>query len=293
MPWFTDAGLLYYRKDLLEKHGHRPPATWQDLARVATAVQAAERAAGNERMWGYVFQGKAYEGLTCNALEWIDSFGGGTVVAADGKITIDNPKAAAALAWAASAVRTIAPEGVLNYTEEEARGVFQSGNAVFMRNWPYAWPLAQAADSPIRDKVGVVALPKGGPEGKATGTLGGWQLAVSAYSANPTLAADLVRHLASRAEQKRRAIGGAYNPTIPALYEDREVVTAVPFFADLYETFVSAVARPSKVTGGRYNQVSAELYGATHEALTGALGPEAAVARVAQRLERLSRGGRW
>ena len=183
MPWFTDAGLLYYRKDLLEKYGKQPPTTWQELTETAKAIQDGERGAGNDKMLGFVFQAKAYEGLTCNALEWIDSFGGGTIVAEDGKITINNQQAAAALDLAATWIGTIAPEGVLNYSEEEARGVFQSGNAVFMRNWPYAWALGNAEDSPIKGKIGVAALPKGGADGKHTGALGGWQLAVSKYSA--------------------------------------------------------------------------------------------------------------
>ena len=167
-------------------------------------------------MLGFVFQAKAYEGLTCNALEWIDSFGGGQIVAEDGSITINNEQAAAALELAASWIGDIAPEGVLNYAEEESRGVFQSGNAVFMRNWPYAWALGNAPDSPIAGKIGVTQLPKGGEDGKHTGVLGGWQLAVSKYSQNAELAVDLVRHLTSPEEQKRRAIKGSYNPTIAA-----------------------------------------------------------------------------
>ena len=94
LPWFTDAGLLYYRRDLLQKYGRTVPATWQELTETAKVVQDGERKAGNARMWGYVFQGRAYEGLTCNALEWVDSFGGGTIVDAQGKVTINNPKAA-------------------------------------------------------------------------------------------------------------------------------------------------------------------------------------------------------
>ena len=216
MPWFTDAGMLFYRKDLLEAAGKQPPETWQELAATAKELQDQARAGGNDRMWGFVYQGKAYEGLTCDALEWVDSFGGGQIVDAEGKITINNPKAADALTWAASTVGTIAPEGVLNYSEEEARGVFQSGNAIFMRNWPYAWALGQAADSPIKDKIGVSALPAGAQGERNTGTLGGWQLAVSSYSANPDVAVDLVRYLTSEAEQKRRAIEGLLQP------DDRE-----------------------------------------------------------------------
>ena len=103
---------------------------------------------------------------------------------------------AAALQLAASWIGDIAPRGVLNYDEEESRGVFQSGNAVFMRNWPYAWALGNAADSPIRGRIGVIAVPQGGSgagtDGHQTGVLGGWQLAVSRYSQHPELAADPV-----------------------------------------------------------------------------------------------------
>jgi trehalose/maltose transport system substrate-binding protein len=293
MPWFTDAGLLYYRADLLEKYGMQPPTTWQELTETARAIQDGERAEGNDRMLGFVFQAKAYEGLTCNALEWVDSFGGGQIAAEDGSITINNQQAAAALDLAASWIGDIAPEGVLNYAEEESRGVFQSGNAVFMRNWPYAWALGNAPDSPIAGKIGVTQLPKGGENGKHTGVLGGWQLAVSKYSQNAELAVDLVRHLTSPEEQKRRAIKGSYNPTIGSLYEDAQVLEASPFFGELYETFTNAVARPSQVTGDRYNQVSSEFFNAVHAVLSGKTDAAASLTALERSLDRLSRGGRW
>ena len=293
MPWFTDAGLLYYRADLLQKYGKQPPTTWQELTETAREIQESERAEGNDRMLGFVFQAKAYEGLTCNALEWIDSFGGGQIVAEDGSITINNEQAAAALELAASWIGDIAPEGVLNYAEEESRGVFQSGNAVFMRNWPYAWALGNAPDSPIAGKIGVTQLPKGGEDGKHTGVLGGWQLAVSKYSQNAELAVDLVRHLTSPEEQKRRAIKGSYNPTIAALYQDAEVLEASPFFGELYDTFTNAVARPSQVTGDKYNQVSSEFFNAVHAVLSGKTDAASSLAALERSLDRLSRGGRW
>jgi trehalose/maltose transport system substrate-binding protein len=293
MPWFTDAGLLYYRTDLLEKYGKQPPTTWQELTEIAKEIQDGERAAGNDKILGFVFQGKAYEGLTCDALEWVDSFGGGTIVAEDGSITINNEKAAAALDLAATWIGEIAPEGVLNYAEEESRGVFQSGNAVFMRNWPYAWALGNAPDSPIAGKIGVTQLPKGGEDGKHTGVLGGWQLAVSKYSQNAELAVDLVRYLTSPEEQKRRAIKGSYNPTIAALYQDAEVLEASPFFGELYDTFTNAVARPSQVTGDKYNQVSSEFFNAVHAVLSGKTDAASSLAALERSLDRLSRGGRW
>jgi trehalose/maltose transport system substrate-binding protein len=259
MPWFTDAGVLYYRKDLLEEHGFEAPETWEEL--------------------------------TCNALEWIASYGGGTIVDAEGEITIDNAQAAEALDLAASWIGNISPKGVLNYTEEEARGIFQSGNAVFMRNWPYAWSLAQSEDSNVRDKVGAVKLPSAeGQESAAT--LGGWNLAVSRYTENPELAADLVAFLTGEAEQKRRAIEGAYNPTLASLYEDEEVLEAVPFFGTLYDTFTNAVARPSAPTGDNYGRVSNSFFNAVHQVLSGDQSGAEAVSQVDSELSRIKRR-RW
>jgi trehalose/maltose transport system substrate-binding protein len=291
MPWYTDAGVLYYRADLLEKHGFEPPETWAEMEEAAAAVMEAERAEGQSGMWGFVYQGSAYEGLTCNALEWIDAFGGGEIVDADGEITINNENAVQAISMIEDWVGNIAPEGVLNYTEEEARGVFQSGNAVFMRNWPYAWSLAQGEQSPIRGKVGVVALPRGGEDGQNTGTLGGWNLAVSRYSDNADVAADLVAFLTSEAEQKRRAIAASYNPTIVSLYEDADVLEANPFFGSLFDTFNNAVARPSRVTGTKYNQVSNAFWNAVHGVQSGRTNAEDALASLENELSRIRRRG--
>jgi trehalose/maltose transport system substrate-binding protein len=293
MPIYTDAGLLYYRKDLLEKYGLKAPDTWDDLAAAAKKVQDGERAAGNAGMQGFVFQGKAYEGLTCDALEWVASYGGGTIVDPSGKVTIDNPNAARALDMAASWLKSISPEGVLNYSEEESRGVFQSGNAVFMRNWPYAWPLSQGGDSPVKGKVGVAQIPKGGADGKHVSTLGGWQMAVSKYSRHPAIAGDLVAFLTSKDAQKIWAIKGGYTPAIPALYKDPDVMAANPFFAQLFDTFVAAQPRPSTVTGGKYNQVSNEFWNATYDVLSGRSSGKDAVAALQAKLNRMSRGGHW
>jgi trehalose/maltose transport system substrate-binding protein len=293
MPWWTDAGVLYYRTDLLERYRLPPPTTWAELERTAKTILVAEHAAGNTSLQGFVWQGRAYEGLTCNALEWIDSFGGGTLVAADGRVTVNNPQAIEALRTAASWVGGISPPGVLNYDEEAARGVFQSGNAIFMRNWPYAWALAQGADSPVRGKVGVGALPRGGAAGKTSGTLGGWQLAVSRYSRHPAEAADLVRFLTSAAQQSQRAIRAAYNPTLPALYDDPEVLAANPFFGQLRHTFEHAVVRPSRVTGSRYNRVSSAFWQAVHDVLAGQADATPRLARLEGQLNHIGRRGHW
>jgi len=289
MPWFTDAGLLFYRKDLLEKYNLKPPTTWDDLAAAAKKIQDGERAAGAADFQGFVFQAKAYEGLTCDAVEWLTSFNGGNIVDASGKITVNNPNAVKALNTAKSWIGTIAPTGVLNYAEEEARGVFQNGKAAFMRNWPYAWSLGNGADSPIKGKIGVSPLPKGGADGKNAATLGGWQLAVSKYSKNPDAAADLVMYLTSPEVQKERAVKGSYNPTIPSLYKDKDVLAANPFFGSLYDVFTSAVPRPATATGLKYPEVSSAFWNATHDVLSGKASAEDSLKKLEGRLNQIKR----
>nr|WP_097791103.1 ABC transporter substrate-binding protein [Halomonas beimenensis] len=290
MPWYTDAGLLYYRRDLLEKHGHSVPETWQELTETAEAIQAAEREAGNDDFWGYTFQGRAYEGLTCNALEWVASHGGGTLVNAEGEVTIDNPRAAAALDLAASWIGNITPEGALNHTEEETRGIFQSGNALFLRNWPYVWSLANGEASEVAGKVGMAPLPHG-PEGESKATLGGWNLAVSRYSEHPELAADLVAFITSREQQKAHALRMGMNPTIESLYQDEEVLASNPSMSELYETLTNGVPRPATVTGDAYARVSNAFFNRTHQVLSGDLDGASAVQQLGRELERLGRRG--
>ena len=294
LPWYTDAGLLYYRKDLLDRYGLKVPETWAQLTDAAKMIQEGERKAGNDRFYGFVFQGRAYEGLTCDALEWIASSGGGTIVGPDGKITVNNPAAIKALDLAASWIGTIAPDGVLNYIEEDGRGVFQSGNAAFMRNWPYAAGLAEADDSPVKGKVGTAPLPKGDGEGaRNAATLGGWQLAVSKYSAHAKEAADLVLYMAGREEQKRRALEGGLAPTIMALYDDPEIQAKRPFFKLTRTLLDGAVARPSAITGEHYNEVSTLFWNAVHDTLSKNGDAATNLAKLERELNRLSRGGRW
>ncbi|WP_337844092.1 ABC transporter substrate-binding protein [Thermus sp.] len=289
IPFFTDAGILYYRKDLLEKYGYKnPPRTWAELEQMAKKVMEGERKT-NKDFWGFVFQGKPYEGLTCDALEWIYSFGGGRIVEPDGRISVNNPKAALALNTIRRYVGTIAPQGVTSYAEEEARNVWQQGNSLFMRNWPYAYALGQSEGSAVRGKFGVTVLPKGAADATNAATLGGWQLMVSAYSRNPKLAADLVKYLASYEVQKDNAVRLSRLPTRPALYTDRDVLAKNPWFRDLLPVFQNAVSRPSDVAGAKYNQVSEAIWTEVHSALTGRKTGEAAVRDLEARLQRTLR----
>jgi len=291
IPWFTDAGVLYSRSDLLEKYGfHGPPKTWDELASMAKKIQDGERAA-NPLFQGFVFQGKNYEGLTCDALEWLTSFGGGTIVDPSGKITIKNPQTLAMLKTVQGWVGTIAPEAVTTYAEEEARNVWQAGKAAFMRNWPYAYALGQAEGSVIKGKITVSALPAG-VSGHGASTLGGWQLAVNARSKHAKEAVELVRYLTGAQEEKRRAIQGSFSPTIASLYKDPEVLAAVPFFGPLYDVFVNAVARPATATRAKYNQASTAFANAVYSVLTRKQTPEEAVDALQLQLTRI-KGKSW
>ena len=269
LPIFTDAPALYYRKDLLEKYGVAVPTTWAELTVAAQAVQDGERAAGKADFHGFVWQGNAYEGLTCNALEWVKSFGGGQIVEPDGTISINNEKAVMALETVKGWVGTISPAGVLAYQEEEARGVWQTGNAAFMRNWPYAYGLGNGDDSAVKGLFGVTTLPIGAAGDTSAATLGGWNVAVSKYSAHPDAAISLAMYLAGPEAQKQRAIAETNLPTIMALYDDADIAAAAPIIPQWKDVFLNAVPRPSAPTLGKYNEVSAKFWSAVHETLSG------------------------
>ncbi len=268
LPLFTDAPALYYRKDLLEKYGREVPTTWEELTETAKVIQDGERGEGSKDMWGFVWQGNAYEGLTCDALEWIKSYGGGQIVEPDGTISIFNPEAVKAVELAASWVNNISPPGVLAYQEEEARGVWQTGNAVFMRNWPYAYSLSAGDDSPVKGKFEVAPLPAG-DSGQSAATLGGWNVAVSKYSKKQDTAIALALYLASPEAQKIRAEIATQMPTVEALYDDPDIAAAAPLIPRWKEVFKTAVPRPSAPTKGDYNEVSSKFWSAVHETLSG------------------------
>ncbi|MGJ8516992.1 putative ABC transporter-binding protein [Carnimonas sp. LMG 33810] len=290
MPFYADASLLYYRKDLLEKYHRQVPVTWQQMTDSARYIQEQERAAGNRSLWGYVFQGKAYEGLTCNVLEWVASDGGGVLLDQHGNVEVDTPAVRSALKRAGGWIGTIAPKGVLSYEEETSRGVFQSGNAVFMRNWPYVWALSQSPNSVIKGKVGVAPLPAGDSDGgRHASTLGGWSLAVSRYSQHPRESAELVAWLTRKENQKQRAIEFSFLPTYTDLYSDPQVLEASPFIGHLLEPIKQAVPRPAGLVKTLYPRYSNAIFDRSHRVLGGEASVDQAVDMLNRDMQRLVR----
>jgi multiple sugar transport system substrate-binding protein len=189
IPAFTDAGLLYYRSDLVRQ----PPETFQDLVSAASEFQTSSRA-------GYLWQGKQYEGLVANYLEILWGYGG-EWISPDGRVLLDSAEALAALRFLKSSVGTISPRGVTTYTEEETRNLFQQGRSVFLRNWFYVWALLGRPDSEVKGKVAFVPMVHG-PGGTPAATLGGWGFAVSRLARNPDAAWEFVQ-FATRPDELR------------------------------------------------------------------------------------------
>lgn len=224
-----------------------------DLGPLGAADVASDHV-GNADFWGYVWQGTSYEGLTCNALEWLASAGGGTIVSADGVVTVDNPDAIAIVDQAAGWVGTIGPADVTVNAEESDRSVFQDADAALMHNWPYAYAQAQADGNPAAGLVGVAPFPAG-DGGSWAGTPGGWHLGVPDASPNPVAAVDLALFLTSEAEHAERLAEGFW-PTRPAVYDDPYVLAGLPIADVVAEAVSGAVMRPSAPTSADYPDVS-------------------------------------
>jgi trehalose/maltose transport system substrate-binding protein len=284
----ADIGLLYYRTDLLRQYGYRePPRTWDELEIMAARIQAGERAKGKKQFWGFVWQGAADEVLTCDALEWQAAEGGGRIIEENHTISVNNPQAIRAWQRAAHWVGSISPPGVVGYREWDSLNVWLAGDAAFMRNWPFAYVDSQAAGSPIRNNFDIALLP-GGKAGRV-GTLGGWGLGVSRFSAHPREALELVRYLTRRDVEEKRSRVLSQSPTLPELYNLPVVLAPNPHFDLLSQVFrTGMVSRPSNVTGKKYQDVTDAYIQAVHSVLTGEKSAPEAAATLENELVRIT-----
>ncbi|MBI1291772.1 extracellular solute-binding protein [bacterium] len=273
IPMYVDTGILYYRADLMEKYGYsEPPVTWEEMAAMAAHVQEEERKRGNLEFWGLALAANAQENLTCMALEWQASAGGGTMVTDGGRVTVNNRGTVEALTMARGWIGKIAPEQSLSMDNEAARRQFQEGNALFMRGWSYAWELLNDDTSAVRGKVKIALLP-GGVGGRRS-VLGGWQLAISASSTRKDNAWKLVQHLTSARSQRLRAMEGGFPPTRPKLYEDPNLQRKQPHLPLIGSAIGSSVMRPSRGARNLYGQVSMIYFTGVSDVLAGRSNPE-------------------
>jgi len=282
VPWFTDAGMLYYRKDLLDKNGIKEaPKTWDELKDAAKQVTEAE---GTK--YGFVFQGSQYEGGVVNGLEYINSYGGRVLDENDAsKVVIDSPESSEGLSIAASMIEDgVSPQAVTNFTETESQTTFLNGDAVFCRNWPYMYALAADPDeSKIKqEQIGVAPLPAGSAE--SVSGLGGWNFYINAASDPETqdAAYEFVKFCTSPEIQKFRALNGSFLPTLKSLYEDKEILDAVPVIALAGDALANTQPRP---VSPAYSDMSLKMAEQFNAAFKGDVSPDEAVKTLQSELQ--------
>lgn len=283
LPVYIDAGLLYYRTDLLNKYGfNAPPKTWEELVTMAQKVQNGERAS-NPNFWGFVWQGKQYEGLVCDFLEFIAS-NGGNILDKDGKPVLDSTNNIEALTFMSDLIhkyKVSPPNTYTEMTEEPVRITFQSGNALFERNWPYAWGLHNADDSPVKGKVGIAPLPHF-PNGESAATLGGWHIGMNVNSKNQDAAWEFIKYVESYDTQKGFAMNLGWNPGRQDVYNDSEVIAKAPYLKDLREVFVGAIPRPGVPY---YTKLSEVIQRYVNAAIAGKMSPKDALTKAQEEVK--------
>lgn len=281
LPAFADSMFLYYRKDLLEKYNLQVPTNWDELRAAAKTVLDGE---GNGDLQGLSFQGKAIEGAVCTFL--LPYWSQGKAFVENGKLSMDDAAAVASMQlWKSFAEDGTAKKNISEVATDDTRKEFQAGNALFAVNWSYAWAQSQSDESAVKGKVGVARVPAMAGGEQAT-CLGGWEWGVSAYSSHPAEAEALVKYLSSPEVSKFMAINGSLMPAFPEVFDDAEVLAAVPWFADAKD--VVQTARPRPVTP-RYAEVSEAVRTTFNAVLAGITTPEKGVEEIKARLARVLR----
>lgn len=270
VPWFTDAGMLFYRKDLLEKSGYsEPPKTWDELKAMALKVK---KDAGLEA--GFVFQGDNYEGGVCNGCEYIWTNGGN--ILQGNKVVIDSPQAIAGLKTERSMITSgVSPKAVSTMQETTTDPYFVGGKAVFARIWSYEYALAGTKDYPNvkPEQIGVTSLPIG-TGGTQANCLGGWNMYISALSDKQDEAWEFVKWMTGEQAQKQRAIAATLLPTRKSLYQDPELRKKVPTVAVAADAIKQARPRP---VSPYYSDMSLKMAEEFNSSLKGDVSPEEAV----------------
>ncbi|MBD2312681.1 ABC transporter substrate-binding protein [Desertifilum sp. FACHB-1129] len=278
IPFRSDVGMLYYRTDLLEQVGAQPPETFTELVEISQQIQQ-----NTDVNWGYVWQGRQYEGLSAMFVEILQGFGGFWVNPETNEVGLDRPEALEAVNFLRSTIQQgISPSGVTTYAEEETRRFFQSGQAAFLRNWPYVWPLANE-DSPVAGRIGIRPM-VAQPDSTSGACLGGWGFGIAVNSAHPDEAWTAIEYFTSEEAQRRFILETGYVPSRRSLFTDPEITARYAHYPQLLEVVESAVLRPPIP---QYAQASDILQRYLNGALTGRFTPERALQSAANETRRL------
>jgi len=231
-PFASDGGLLYYRKDLVPT----PPTTLEEMWSMCSIAR-------QKGIGCYAGQFAKYEGLTVNASEAINTFGG-RIVDEKGRPTVDSPQARQGLQMLADHYRTgDIPSAAITYQEEQGRIAFEQGKLLFLRNWPYVYKLAATeGSSTVKDTFGVAPLP--GVSGPGASTLGGHSEAIGAYSRYKATALDFLKFIQEDPQQRFFMEQGSLAPVVASIYTDPALVAKYPYLPTLLTSVSHAVPRP-------------------------------------------------
>lgn len=268
IPTTSDAGVLYYRKDLLEKIGAKPPETFQEMVEIAQKVQK-----DGDTRWGYLWQGKQYEGVSAMFVEVLEGFGGYWANPDNLEVGLYQPQAVEAVKFLRDTItKGISPAGVSTYGEEETRLLFQSGGSAFLRNWPYVWKLANQDDSKVKNKIGIKPMLKSATSGGSA--LGGWGLGISSTTRHPEEAWRVIQYLTSEETMKKFVLSTGLIPSYQTLFKDPDIIAKYPHFEQLLGAVQKSVLRPPIA---QYAQASDILQRYLSAAFTGRMSPEDAM----------------
>ena len=281
VPFTSNATLLYYRSDILAKAGVKPPGTWAQLSRLARTL------APRFGLEGYGTQLQAYEGLTVNFAEAVQSAGGSLLSANGTAVTVDSPQSTRALDFLVSGLREgWIPKAALGWNEEDSRQAFEAGKLLFLSNWPYVYGEAseRSPGNKVAGKFAVTALP--GLHGPGSSTLGGANLAISAYAPHPATALAFIKFLTSMSSERQVLLRSALPPVWTSLYSQPSLVRRFPFLPVLKRAILTARPRPAIVS---YNQFSLAISSAVHQALAQRQSVRATLTELAQELRQIIR----
>jgi multiple sugar transport system substrate-binding protein len=281
MPSTTDGGLLYYRKDLLDKYSLQPPTTFDEMKAACDKITAGE---GDSKLACFAGQYNKYEGLTVNFDEAVHG-AGGVIVGEDGKPNVATPEATMGLQTLTDWFKSgHIPKAAITWTEEEGRKAFQDGELIFHRNWGYVYNLANKTDgsSKVAGKFDVARTP--GITGPGVSSLGGHNYAVSKFAENKGTAVDFLKFMSSKETQKSNTLATSQSPTLEELYTDPDVLKKLPFMDIQLESVQTAVPRPKVV---EYGDVTLAIQDAAYGALQGQTQPDAALQALQAKLQTL------
>jgi multiple sugar transport system substrate-binding protein len=283
VPDYSNADLLYYRKDILAKAGVQPPKTWAQLQ------QLAETVAPKYGLYGYAGTFAPYEGLTVNFAEAVQSAGGSILSPEGTKVTLDSAKALKGLEFLVNGFRRgWIPKVALTYEEESSQDAFAAGKFLFLNNWPdvYAALSVPGRQNKVYGKFGVAALP--GPDGMGSSSLGGANLAISAYSQHQLTALNFIKYMTDLDNERQMLEQGSFPPVWTQLYNDKNLIRSHPYLPVLEQAINSAQPRPA-ITN--YDQASLAISSAVYQTLAQQKEPQQALAEMSGQLTQIIRDG--